>query len=120
MLVPQQRTNRENLSGTIISALLDAVIHVGLAPDDDSRHMITLLDRWYPSNRTVSIIAVQTQLFRMQYTGQNISTYNDQYNTLSAQLERMRSSSAIQEAHKSECCWCPLILIAHWSLLQLL
>jgi len=92
---------REKASGIIISALGDAPLRVVLDVDDDPARMLALLDARYASNRTVSRIAVQTQLFRMSYTEQNMSTYVDQYASLFAQLERMGKDAAIPETHKA-------------------
>ena len=69
--------------------------------DDDLRRMMELLYSRYASNRTVSRIAVQTQLFRLRYNGQNISEYVEQYTTLFAQLERMGKEAAVPESHKA-------------------
>ena len=96
---------REKASGIIISALGDAPLRVIIDIDDDPARMMQLLDARYASNRTVSRIAVQTQLFRMSYTGQNMSTYIDQYTSLFSQLERMGKDAAIPETQKA-----PLLL----------
>ena len=58
---------KEKASGIIISALGDAPLRVVIEAEDDPAKMIQLLDARYASNRTVSRIAVQTQLFRMSY-----------------------------------------------------
>ena len=92
---------REKASGIIISALGDAPLRVVLEADDDPVKMLQLLDARYASNRTVSRIAVQTQLFRMTYKDQNMSTYVDQYTSLFSQLERMGKDAAIPETHKA-------------------
>ena len=92
---------REKASGIIISALGDAPLRVVLEADDDPERMLKLLDARYASNRTVSRIAVQTQLFRMSYTNQNMSVYVDQYTSLFSQLERMGKDAAIPETHKA-------------------
>ena len=92
---------REKASGLIISALGDAPLRVVLEADDDPERMLKLLDARYASNRTVSRIAVQTQLFRMTYTNQNMSAYVDQYTSLFSQLERMGKDAAIPETHKA-------------------
>ena len=92
---------REKASGIIISALGDAPLRVVMDVDDDPSKMLNLLDARYASNRTVSRIAVQTQLFRMSYTGQNMATYVDQFTSLFSQLERMGEDAAIPESHKA-------------------
>ena len=69
--------------------------------DDDPARMLQLLDSRYASNRTVSRIAVQTQLFRMSCNGQDMSSYIDQYTSLFSQLERMGKDSAIPDSHKA-------------------
>lgn len=79
---------REKAFGLIVSPLGDAPLRVVLEADDDSTCVVTLLDRRYASNRTVSRIAVQTQLFRMSHTGQNRSMFIEQYTALFTQLER--------------------------------
>lgn len=91
----------EKASGLIISALGDSPLRVVLDADDDPAKMLRLLDARYASNRTVSRIAVQTQLFRMRFTGQNMSKYVDEYSSLFSQLERMGKDSAIPESHKA-------------------
>lgn len=98
---PRRMSKREKASGIIISANGDAALRVALEADDDPTRMITLLDRRYTSNRTVSGIAVSTQLFRMQYTGRNMSMYIYQYTSPFAQLEMIGSDSAIPEAYKA-------------------
>lgn len=92
---------REKASGIIISALGDAPLRVVIEVDDNPSRMLALLDARYALNRTVSRIAVQTQLFRMSYKGQNMSEYIDQYTSLFAQLERMGKDAAIPESHKA-------------------
>lgn len=98
---PRTLTKREKASGIIISALGDAPLRVVMEVDDDPQRMLQLLDARYASNRTVSRIAVQTQLFRMKYTNQDMSSYVDQYTTLFSQLERMGKDAAIPETHKA-------------------
>ena len=97
----RHQAKREKASGIIISALGDAPLRVVLEADDDPERMLKLLDARYASNRTVSRIAVQTQLFRMAYTDQNMSTYVDQFTSLFSQLERMGKDAAIPETHKA-------------------
>lgn len=97
----RDQVKREKASGIIISSLGDAPLRVVMDVDDDPVQMLKLLDSRYASNRTVSRIAVQTQLFRLSYTGQNMSTYIDQYTTLFSQLERMGKDAAIPETHKA-------------------
>ena len=63
--------------GIIFSALGDAPLRVVMDVDDDFSRMLSLLDARYASNSTVSRIAVQTQLFRMSYKGQDMSSYVD-------------------------------------------
>lgn len=92
---------REKACGIIISALGDAPLRVVMDVDDDPRRMMELLDSRYASNRTVSRIAVQTQLFRMRYNGQSMSEYVDQYTALFALLERMGKDASIPESHKA-------------------
>ena len=92
---------REKTSGIIISALGDAPLRVVMDAEDDPARMLQLLDSRYASNRTVSRISVQTQLFQMLYTDQNISTYIDQYTSLFSQLECMGKDAAIPESHKA-------------------
>ena len=91
----------EKASGIIISALGDSPLRVVLEADDDPKRMLKLLDARYASNRTVSRIAVQTQLFRMRYTDQAMSTYVDKYTSLFSQLEQMGKDAAIPESHKA-------------------
>lgn len=97
----RQIAKREKASGIIISALGDSPLRVVLEADDDPKRMLELLDGRYASNRTVSRISVQTQLFRMTYTNQNMSSYVDKYTSLFAQLERMGKDAAIPESHKA-------------------
>ena len=92
---------REKASGIIISALGDAPLRVVIEAHDNPKRMLQLLDARYASNRTVSRIAVQTQLFRMRYTDQNMSSYVDKYTSLFAQLEQMGKDAAIPETHKA-------------------
>ena len=85
----------------IISALGDALLRVVMDVDDNTARMLQLLDSRYASNRTVSRIAVQTQLFRMSYNCQDMSSHIDQYTSLFSQLVRMGKDSAIPESHKA-------------------
>ena len=94
-------SKKERASGIIISALGDAPLRVVVEAEDDPAKMIKLLDARYASNRTVSRIAVQTQLFRMSYSNQNMLAYIDQYASLFSQLERMGKDAAIPESHKA-------------------
>lgn len=71
----------EKASAIIISALGDAPLRVVMEADDDPSKMLRLLDARYASSRTVSRIDVATQLFRMSYKGQNMSSYIDQFTT---------------------------------------
>lgn len=59
----------------IISALGDAALRVVMDIDEDPSRKLSLLDARYASNRTASRIAVQTQLFQMSYTRQDMSVY---------------------------------------------
>ena len=85
----------------IISALGDAPLRVVMDVDDDPGKMFGLLDARYASNHTVSKIAVQTQLFLMSYSEQDMTTYVDQYTSLFSQLERMGKDVAIPESRKA-------------------
>ena len=98
---PGSAAKREMACGIIISALGDAPLRVVMDVDDDPSRMLSLLDARCASNRTVSRIAVQTQLFRMSYKGQDMSSYVDQYTSLFSQLERMGKEAAIPESHKA-------------------
>jgi len=97
----KQLDKLEKASAIIISALGDAPLRVVMEADDDPSKMLRLLDARYASSRTVSRIAVQTQLFRMSYKGQNMSSYIDQFTSLFSQLERMGKDAAIPETHKA-------------------
>lgn len=92
---------REKACGIIICALGDAPLRVVMDVDDDPALMLKLLDDRYASSRTVSRIAVQTQLFRMSYNGQNMSEYVDHFTSLFSQLDRMGKDAAIPESHKA-------------------
>ena len=94
-------TKLEKVSGMIISALGDSPLRVVADADGDPARMLRLLDARYASDRTVSRIAVQTQLYRMRYTGQDMSRYIDDYATLFGQLEFMGKDVAIPDAHKA-------------------
>lgn len=96
----QLKLKQEKASGIIISALGDAPLRVIIDADDNPSQMLKLLDARYASNRTVTRIAVQTQLFRMSYNGQNMTEYIDHYSSLFAQLDRMGNDAAIPESHK--------------------
>lgn len=91
----------EKASGMIISALGDGPLRVVLDAGDDPVRMLQLLDARYASNRTVSRIAVQTQLFRMRYKDQDMSLFVDTYGSLFSQLEQMGKDAAIPESHKA-------------------
>lgn len=100
--VPEKHLEKlEKASAIIISTLGDAPLRVIMEADDDPSKMLRLLDARYASSRTVSRIAVQTQLFRMSYKGQNMSSYIDQFTSLFSQLERMGKDAAIPETHKA-------------------
>lgn len=92
---------REKACAIIICALGDAPLRVVMDVDDNPARMLELLDARYASNRTVSRIAVQTQLFRLSYNGQNMSEYVDQFAALFSQLDRMGKDAAIPESHKA-------------------
>ena len=94
-------SKKEMASGIIISALGDAPLRVVVEVEDEPAQMIKLLDARYASNRTVSRIATQTQLFRMTYQAQDMPSYIDQYTSLFTQLERMGKDAAIPESHKA-------------------
>ena len=94
-------SKKEKASGIIISALGDSPLRVVAEADGEPARMLALLDARYASSRTVSRIAVQTQLFRMRYTGQDMSRYIDEYVTLFSQLEFMGKDIAVPEAHKA-------------------
>ena len=104
---PQSQENariiakHEKASGMIISALGNAPLRVVIEADDDLHRMLQLLDGRYASNRTVSRIAVQTQLFRMSYKNQNMASYVEKFTSLFSQLEQMGKDSAIPETHKA-------------------
>lgn len=69
--------------------------------DSELDEMLRLLDSTYASSRTVSIIAVQTELFSMSYIGQNMAQYMDEYKTVFWRLDRMGRDAAIPETHKA-------------------
>eukprot|EP00171_Calliarthron_tuberculosum_P008425 IDg8425t1 len=100
-IIAKNTAKLEKASGIIISALGDAPLRVVIDADDNPARMLKLLDARYASNRTVSRIAVQTQLFRMQYTDQNMASYVDTYASLFSQLERMGKGAAIPDSHKA-------------------
>lgn len=77
------------VSGILISALSDAPIRVLLDMDGEPDALLSLLDSRYACSRTVSKIAVQTQLSRMSYTGQNLSACIDEYTPLFHKLDRI-------------------------------
>jgi len=85
----------------IIAALGDAPLRVIAEVDDDPAKMLNLLDARYASSRTVSRIAVQTQLYRMRYNEQDMSKYIDQYTALFSQLEFMGKTVAVPDAHRA-------------------
>lgn len=87
----------EMASGIIISALGDSPLRVVLDAGDNPKKMLKLLGARYASNRTVSRIATQTQIFRMKYNRQNMTEYIDEYTYLYSQLERMGDQVAIPE-----------------------
>lgn len=95
------KTKLEKASGMIISALGNSPLRVVADADDDPAKMLKLLDVRYASNRTVSRIAVQTQLYRMRYNGQDMSKYIDEYTALSSQIEFMGKNVAVPESHKA-------------------
>lgn len=94
-------TRTEKASGLIISALGNAPLRIVADVDGDSARMLQLLDARYASNRTVSRIAVQTQLYRMSYKNQDMAKYIDDYTALYSQLEFMGKEIAIPESHKA-------------------
>lgn len=79
-------SKREKAGGIIISPLVDAPLRFVMDVDCDPKLMLELLDSRYASNRKVFRIAVQTQIFRMSYTAQNMSSYVDQHTSLFSQL----------------------------------
>lgn len=91
----------ENASGMNISAFGNTPLRVVADADDDPVWILKHLDSRYASNRTVSRIDVQTQLFRMRCTGKDITLYTDDYTLLFNQLEFLRSKIAIPEAHRA-------------------
>lgn len=68
----------EKASGLIISALGDSPLRIVADADGDPARTPRMLDSRYASNRTVSRIAVQTQLYRMRYKDQDMSKYIDE------------------------------------------
>lgn len=95
------REKQEKVSAPKIFALGDAPLRVAMDAEDDPVRVLEQLDARYASNRTISKIAVQTQLFRMSYTGQNRSNYIDQFTSLLSQLERMGKDIAIPNTRKA-------------------
>lgn len=81
-----QSSRQEKASGIIISALGDSPLRVLSDQDGNPARMLQMLDARYASNRTVSRITVQTQLYRMKYKGQDMSRYIDEYTALFSQL----------------------------------
>lgn len=69
----------QKASGIIISALGSCPLRVEAEVDDDAYRVLELLDAPYPSNRTVSRVVLRTKLYRMNYSGQDRSTYVDDY-----------------------------------------
>lgn len=91
----------EKASAIIILALGHAPLRVVMEAEDDLARMLQLLDARYASSRTVSRIAVQTQLFRMSYDNQNMADYIHQYTYLFSELERMGTDAAIPDSFKA-------------------
>lgn len=73
-------------SAMTISALGKYPICVVADADDDLARILELLGSRYASNRTGSRISVQTQLFHMRSSGQDISKFIDQYTAHFSQL----------------------------------
>ncbi len=86
--------------GIIISASGNSPLRVVADVDSDPGRMLYLLDARYASSRTSSRTEVQTRLFRMSYTTQNIAKYIHEYTNLFSQLEFIGSESAIRQSHK--------------------
>lgn len=84
-----------------ISALGDAPLRVVIDTDGEPDAMLRVLDSRYASCRTVSRIAVQTERFRMSYTGKNRSQYVDNYTTIFSKLDCMRRDAAIPKPHEA-------------------
>lgn len=97
----RMKAKLEKASGMIISSLGNTPLRVVADADDDPARMLQLLDARYASNRTVSRIAVQTQLYRKRYRGQDMSKYIDEYTALFSQLEFMGNKVAVPEVHKA-------------------
>lgn len=66
------REKLEKASGTIIFALGNTPRRVVTEADDNPKLLLELLDNRYASNPTVSRIALQTQLYRIRYSGQDL------------------------------------------------
>lgn len=101
MSISRTTKEREKASESIIFALGDAVLCNVIEADDDPAKMLKPLDARYASNRTVSCIAAQTQLFCVSSSGQNMHDYIDQYMSLFLQLERMGKDAAILQTNKA-------------------
>ena len=69
---------REKAPAIINSALGDTPLLEVMEAENDPARTMKHLDARYAYSRTVSRISVQTQLFPMNYTGQNMSTFVDQ------------------------------------------
>ena len=91
----------EKTSRLIISALGNAPLRVVPEDDGDPSRMLQLLHVRYDSNRTVSRIAIQTQLYSMNYKNQDISKYIDEFTTLFSQLDFVGKKIGILEPHKA-------------------
>ena len=74
-------------SGLIISALGNAPLVIVAEVDGNPCRMLELLDARYPSKRTVSRIAVETQSYRTRYKNQNMSSYIDEYTASFGEVE---------------------------------
>lgn len=79
-------SKREKAPAIIISALDDAPLRVAMNVDGYPCHMLRLLDSRFALNRTVSRIAVQTQLSLMSFKGQDTASNIEQYMFLFSQL----------------------------------
>jgi len=63
--------------------------------------MIKILDSIYASSSAVPITAVQTQLFRMSFSNQDMAEHIHQYMSFLVQLERMGTDAAIPDTQKA-------------------
>lgn len=94
---------KDKASPMLVSALGDTALQVWSSEIGEPIKMLEMLDNRFASNRTATQISFLTRVCTKRFNARyhDMATYVEQFETLSAQLERMGNDTQIPKSHKA-------------------